>query len=789
MKKLFVLLFALFFCVNTSFAQTATYADYFKEGNFVLLEENYDVALFNFLKAYKIDSSSANINFNVGYCLLNSSSKKALAERYLAKAVQNVSKNYKQDDASETAAPPVAYFFYGKALHINKKFDEAVVQYNYYQQNFGNDKTTIKEVEEFKKQSEYAKELTAAPLSVKVENLGDSINSIYPDFNPILSSDERMIIFTTRRNTSTGGLKTPDGQYYEDIVVAYKDDNGIWSSPKSIGGKFNKNNINTPNHDAAISLSPDGQTLIVFKGVSDSDGNIFYSTWDGEDWTSLQEFGSDINTEFWETHACLSADGNTLYFVSDRPGGYGGRDIYRCVKLPNGKWSKALNVGPTINTKDDEDGPFLHPDGLTFMFSSNGHKTMGGFDIFFSMIESDGKFSEPINMGYPINTPDDDVFFVTSPDGKRGYFSSAKEGGHGEKDIYMMTIQGVKETPLVLFKGGIIAADGEKLPEDLEIIVTNKNTGEIVGKYKPKENGGFATILAPNKNYNFSYQSKGEEFYNEDLFVPNEISYQEIKKEINLEPVSLIGKVRARDNSISLSTIVYNNINDNVPAPNSKITVVEKGGKTVTYDTDEFGKKNGIVLNRESIYTIFAESNGEKSNVISVSTKNLKGGRAMTQALYLKDVPAIASTDKNKKSSKKGNKPVITDLVDCGSPVTYKLYFGYNKDSNDETKTDWKTLINAIVSKSKGCDTTSVKIMSSASQVPTKSFNSDNKLLSASRADKMEEKIKQAVEAKGGNVAKINFIKISAVRGPAYNNDAQNVKKYNPFQYVKIIAR
>src|SRR6185369_11165079 len=144
----------------------------------------------------------------------------------------------------------------------------------------------------------------------------------------------------------------------------------------------------------------------------------------------------------WESHACLTNDGNTIYFVSDRPGGFGGRDIYRCVKLPNGAWSKALNVGPVINTEYDEDGGFMHPDGKTFFFASKGHKTMGGFDIMFSILDEDNKFTEPFNLWHPINTPDDDVFYTTSHDGKRAYFSSAKEGGYGEKDIYMISIPG-----------------------------------------------------------------------------------------------------------------------------------------------------------------------------------------------------------------------------------------------------------------------------------------------------------------------------------------------------------
>ena len=733
MKKFYFIIITLFFGVNVIKAQlpSGKYSDYFREGMFLLGEENYDMALKNFLEAYKLDSSSANINFNVGFCYLNSSNNKGLAERYLLKSISNVSKNYNADEPSEKAAPPLAYFYYGKSLHINYKFDEAMAQYDLFEKEYAKDKKTKEDVAYFKEQTIYAKELVAAPINVKIENLGDSINTSYPEYSPVLSADEATLIYTTRRNTNVGGDRTPDGQFYEDVVVSYKDNNGKWSSPKSIG-QF----VNSSGHEGSINLTPDGQTLILYRDTES--GNVYYSNWDGKDWSAPSSFGSDINTKYWESHACLSADNNTLYFVSDRPGGFGGRDIYRCVKLPNGAWSKATNVGPTVNTKYDEDGPFIHPDGVTLIFASNGHKSMGGFDIFFTTIEEDKKFSEPFNMGYPINTPGDDVFFVTSPDGKRGYFSSAKEGGYGEKDIYTMFIPDAKEKPLALFKGSIVPADGEKLPEELEIVVTNKETGEIVGRYKPKENGTFATILAPNKNYNFSYQSKGQEFYNEDIFVSNDIAYQEIKKEINLDPVNLLGAVKTKDKAIVLNTVVLNNAKEKQPVPNAKITLKEKSGSDVMFDSDVNGKKDATVLLADKSYTMYAELNGKKSAITTFNTIGVKGSKVMNQVIYLDASSDVAANNNNNNNNEP--KPDVS----CGAPVKYKHTFGYNVNEIEEKK-DWENLIDGIVSKTKECNPL-VKIMSSASQVPTRKY-SNNRELAESRADKMEEKIKAAVSA------------------------------------------
>jgi len=861
MKKHYSFLVVFLCSLITTKAQlpTGSYSDYFKEGNFLLLEENYDLALKNFLEAYRIDSSSANINYSVGLAYLHSSRRKGNAEYYLAKAVKDVAKNYRPDDASEKEAPPTAIFYYAKALHINYKFDDAIAQYNTYDNLYAKDKLTKKEVDRMRKQSEYAKTLAAAPINVQVRSLGDSINSEYADFAPAMSADERMLIYTTRRPMGNSIEKDVNGQYYEDIVVSYKDDNGIWSRPVPLSEY-----VNTPGHEASVNLTPDGQTLIVFKGVTETDGNIYYSTWDGKSWGSLEQFGSDINSKYWESHACLSADGNTLYFVSNRPGGQGGRDIYRCVKLPNNKWSLAQNLGPVINTPEDEDGVFIHPDGVTLIFSSNGHKSMGGFDIFFSMIDEDKKFSEPFNMGYPINTPDDDVFFVTSPDGKRAYFSSDKDGGLGEKDIYEMFIPEAKEKPLALFKGQIIPADGEKLPDELMVVVTDKETGALVGTYRLQQNGTFSTILPPNKDYTFSYQAGGQEFYTEDLYVSNDIAYQEIRKAINLEPVKLLGKVAVKPKAVMLNVVVLDNPKDKKAVANAKITLTEKGGAETTVNADANGRSEAIKLDFNKSYTVVAEANGQKSQARTFNTNNIKGSKTLSEVLYLngkaakslplamnvtvqdkKNKPVAGAkvtlngndgshyegitdskgrlkgvelsqdvnyevmaekdgmtsektlfTTMNVKAAKTYNKPLVLENAGetegpsaCGTPLNYEYHFAYNAtEINESADPAWASFIDGIVTMTKNCAPV-VKVLSSASTVPTKSFASNNEL-AKSRAEKFEEKVKQAVAAKGGDVSRIKFSKHWAVRGPAYSGDAEAGKeKYEAYQYVKVMVK
>lgn len=617
------------------------YKEYFEEGTYLLIENQVEKACRNFEKAYEIDSSNANINYLLGTCYLQLPMKKDRAEAFLARSVKNVSANYRGDDASEKAAAPIAHLYYGQALHINYKFDEAIRQYEAFRKFVSpKDKDFLKLVDKEVATSKLAKEMVARPLNVQITNLGDSLNSEWPEYSAVLSGDERTIIYTTRRPSSTGGIKNENGQYFEDIVVAYRDDNDNWTKPVSLGS-----NVNSIGHEASINLTPDGQTLIVFKndeGKSpQGNGNIYYTTFDGKSWSPLQEFGEDVNSEYWESHACLSADGNVLFFSSERPGGYGGKDIYRCVKLPNGKWSKALNMGNVINSEYDEDGGFIHPDGKTFYFASNGPLSMGGYDIMYATLDEENRFSNVTNIGYPINTTDDDIFYVTSPDGKRGYFSSAQSGGYGDKDIYRITIAETRERFLALFRGQIMAAEGEQLPDNIQIIVTDKQSHEIIGTYRPKPfNGTFSTILPPGREYNFSYQTdNGEEFYNEDVYVPSEVAYQEINRAVSLEPVKLGGKVKVKQKAILLNVLVYKSSKNRKPVIGSKLVVQDSTGVIQLFTPDSLGQVKDIILESEKKYRVYAEYEGKQSAQAEISTMGISTAKLMNQVIYLEGKP------------------------------------------------------------------------------------------------------------------------------------------------------
>ena len=719
MKKLvFILLSLIFIQVQAQEKPDGSYKGYVQEGNYLFLEENYYQALENFDKAFKIDSSSGLLNYNIGMCYLNTLANKMKAEPYLARAVKKVDKNCNIDNPIEKSAPPLAHYYYGQALHMNYKFEEEAQQYVLFEKYINaKDKEWKKTLARDKEVCAFAIENINAPLNVQIVGLGDSINSQYPDYSPVLSADERMLIYTTRRPNTTGGIKDDNGNYNEDVVVSYKDDKGEWSKPVPLS-----QNINGVGMEASINLSADGQTLIVYRDGGDGmGGNIYYSTFDGNDWSPLKDFGSDVNTKYWESHACLSSDGNTLIFVSNRPGGFGGRDIYRCVKLPTGAWSKALNMGAAINTEYDEDGAFIHPDGQTFFFISNGHKTMGGFDIMFATLDENNQFSNVSNMGYPINTPDDDAFYVTSPDGRRGYFSSAKEGGNGEKDIYMVSMPEAREKPLALFKGKIIASDGETVPEDLIILVKDKITGEVVGTYRPKlNNGTFTTILPPGREYTFSYQApKGNEFYSEDVFVSSDLSYTEINREVALEPVKLLGVIKAKNFNLVLNTVVLENAKSKRPIESAKLLISDAEGKTKEYVSNASGRHDGIILTPETVYYLVAEKDGKKSETITFSTKGIKPPKLLSQILYIEKQSASSTAGqltlevlvRNRK--KKPIKNASVTLVDAngykyeGSTDENGLLKGVPLDS--DLKYELSALIDDKVSEKIGFNTKKLK--------------------------------------------------------------------------------
>lgn len=470
--------------------------DTLAHAEYLFNESRYQLALPILLRLATKYPTNSIINEYLGLSYMYKPDEHEKAIGYLEKVQLNESQN-----------PRIMYHM-AEAYALVYKFDEAIAYYKKYLAQNPNSKEG-KGVDQRIERCKNGKDFLKTPANVIITNLGSSINTDDAEYVPVISADESVMTYTYRGKKSQGGLmnekyeQDPDGEYYEDIYITYRIGNN-WTDPEPITA------INNLGHDASIAISPDGQNLFVYKNSPSDMGDIYMSTLSGADWGAATILKGDINTnKYWEGSATISPDGNILYFVTDRPGGYGGRDIYQAELQFDGSWSNIRNLGPEINTSDDEDAPFMHQDGKILHFSSTGHNSIGGYDIFSTVLQKDGTWSKATNLGYPINTSDDDKYYVVTADGKNAYYSSAKIGGYGNQDIYKIT-PGLQNYKSVLFLcKGVTTYNDKPVQAQLEVRVSD--TKATYGKFKSNSKSGkYLTSLPSNNNYDliFTYEGK-----------------------------------------------------------------------------------------------------------------------------------------------------------------------------------------------------------------------------------------------------------------------------------------
>lgn len=391
-----------------------------------------------------------------------------------------------------------AYYYIGRAYHMLERLDESIDALNMFKVKAEPLVYLQSDVEKQLRVVRTAKKLMSKPQKINVTNLGANVNSSFDDYSPVFSADVTEIFFTSRREGGVGTYRDSDGDFFEDIYKAELE-NGIWQKPENLGPP-----INSTKHDAVISLSADGQYMLLYRTTVGYSGDLYIAALQGDRWSDPEKLNLEINSPYWEPSAALSPDGREIYFSSNRPGGYGGRDLYVSRKLPNGEWAKPRNLGPVINTSEDEDAPFMHPDGKTFYFSSRGHENMGSFDIFVSVKLEDNFWAEPTNLGYPINTVGDDIFFVISADYDKGYYSSDKEGGYGKKDIYRVDLEHQSNT-VVIMRGHLLNDAKQPLGGTLTVVDHNKNAVEGVFRSNSLS-GKYILVLNAGKSYKIVFE-------------------------------------------------------------------------------------------------------------------------------------------------------------------------------------------------------------------------------------------------------------------------------------------
>ncbi|MFT6245415.1 MAG: outer membrane protein OmpA-like peptidoglycan-associated protein [Salibacteraceae bacterium] len=535
--------------------------DFYEQGEIYFKE-----AIPFYEKANKFNPDNALLNYKLGECYLSSV--------YKSKAMAHLLKAHKL----QPSINPKINFYLGQAYHLNLEFDQAITWYSKYQSTaMQNPDPYYRDNLQLRIQQCYnGKKVIEKPIRVFIDNLGEAVNSKYNEYGAVISADESVIIYTSRRAGSTGGKIDPMlNEHFEDVYISTKNEDGTWAPAENMG-----ENVNTNDHDAVAAISADGQRIIIYKGKSGF-GDLFECVLEGSEWSKAEDLGKNINTKnTHEPSACYSPDGNVIYFVSDKGGGIGDHDIYMSQRDEKGKWGPAQNLGATINTKYKEDGVYMHPDGKTLYFGSEGHTSMGGMDIFKSVLDvTNNTWSEPENLGYPVNTADQDAFFVISASGKHGYYmSSAQKDNKGLRDLYMITFLGpekqmvlnnednllasvaapikdvviapkvtVKEAQLTILKGVI----SDYLTKDLleaEIEIVDNQADKVIATFKSNsKTGRFLVSLPAGKNYGIAVKKDEYLFHSENFDIPNTSAFQEVEKNIELKKLSVGSKIVLRN--------------------------------------------------------------------------------------------------------------------------------------------------------------------------------------------------------------------------------------------------
>lgn len=533
-----------------------------KEGDKIFDREArsyYNLAVPHYQRAYDFNPDNAEVNYKLGVCLLHST--------YRLRALQYIKKSYELNPDHD---PYSIHYLLGRSYHLNSLWDQALIEYQKQLDVLTRNNADAESFETIRKYIEEVKngkQLTAVEERVWIDNLGTRVNSPAPEYAPLISTDESLIIITARRENSTGGLlDEADNLPYEDIYYS-RNKGGEWTPLINLG-----ENVNSSGHDASSGLSPDGKTLFVYKGTTRNNGDIFYSRFEDGIWTKPSSLGKNVNSSAHETSAALSYDGNELYFISDREGGAGGKDIYVSQWDPRkGDWDEARNLGPEVNSSHDEDGVYIHPDGKTLYFSSRGHNSMGGNDIFYTE-KVNGQWQTPVNIGHPVNTPDDDVFFSVAADGRTAYYSSVREDGYGDKDIYRITFLGPEKQPVLNVEEQLIAGSDRRrmdIPVQSEVkirtsrmillkgtviddktnepvkaaidLIDNKTSGVVATFESDPSTGAYLVMLPAGRNYGLNVNADKYLFNSLNFDIPDTAVYKEFYKVIRLKRI-LIGE-------------------------------------------------------------------------------------------------------------------------------------------------------------------------------------------------------------------------------------------------------
>lgn len=460
-------------------------------------------------KLLELKPENGNYQYRKAFTLMEVHKDYEGAIKLYEKAAVDVSNKYDIFSTKETSAPTDVYFHLGSCYHLNEQIEKAE---EYYQKFIDDSKrrSELIEIAELRLlQCIEAKKFMADPVKIKLKNVGGAINTRAPEFSPVVSLDGSALYFTSRRLWEDGSA-SGDNDYVrqlppEDVYVSYLDFDSRWTSPTRLGF------CSPTRNEATSAVSTDERKLFLYMD-STGGGDIYTTDFDKASFNEIEKLdNAKVNTEYWETHCMVSNDKQKMFFVSDRPGGLGGRDIYFCVLLPDNSWSDPINMGPGVNTKYDEDSPFISIENKTLYYSSNGAQSIGGFDVMKAQLNDDGTWNEGVNLGYPFNSTNDDIFYTTTVDGLKGYMTSHRKDGFGEKDIYEIQNEYLGVQNVAVLQGKITSVDNQPLSQE-KVVVVDVNcldcTEQEYRRLFPRVRDGFyLSGLEPCKEYRVDYQN------------------------------------------------------------------------------------------------------------------------------------------------------------------------------------------------------------------------------------------------------------------------------------------
>ena len=580
---------------------------YFKSLHYLEVYD-YSAALEILLEMKELDPENCNTHFFIGNCLMNIPNREKEAIPYYEKALESLTIAYKIANPREKNAPIDAIELLGNAYHMNYEFEKAIEKYEFYG-NFLSEynEDAVRSNARKIRRSKNALKLVQNPVDVKIYPL-ETVNSEFSEYKPLLNAQENTMFFTAKKPDGLTDNKDDQGDFYEHIYFSEKVGNN-WTQAKLMPSP-----INTKKSTSALYLSADGQYLL--SSMVNNDNNIgplgrgiFESYKNGNVWTDPQIFQNKVNTSYLETSANMDLNKNMVFFVSDRDGGLGGKDLWMIKKLDNGSWSSPQNLGEPINTEYDEESPYFHSDGKTLYFSSKGHSSIGGLDIFKSELDKELNWSSPKNMGYPINTVNDDLSFVPTVTGNKAYFSSVRNGGKGKSDIYEMILPNQEESSLAVYKGKVTNQNGKPI-KNIEVSVQNDKYYPVYKEFQiNKSSGKFVFVFESGNFYNikfdidtltiydsinvsenqkgiFSY-SKSIEIAEDEVVVSNAVIEIEEKITIEKQPMVI-------NNVLKASPVVSSNLSND--ANSKSLESSEKASKKTELVKDTLSTSNQPII-------------------------------------------------------------------------------------------------------------------------------------------------------------------------------------------------